>query len=88
MLIQLTYFSMLMTNRTACTATSYSLSKVMATILSLNLLVKSSNFPFSSSEAYNGCRAYTEKKIDLKNSTSNKIIHKSKINLLQLDHHF
>jgi hypothetical protein len=33
------------------------LSSVMATMRSLNLLVKSSNLPFSSSLAYSGCRA-------------------------------
>lgn len=52
-----TYFKMLITSRTACTATSYSLSNVMATIRSLNLLVKSSSLPFNSSEAYKGWRA-------------------------------
>ena len=52
-----THFRMLMTKRTACTATSYSLSSVMATMRSLNLLVKSSNLPFSSSLAYSGCKA-------------------------------
>jgi hypothetical protein len=35
------------------------LSNVMATMRSLNLLVKSSNLPFSSSLAYSGCRACT-----------------------------
>lgn len=45
------YLRMLMTRRTACTATSYSLSSVMATILSLNLLVNNSSLPFNSSEA-------------------------------------
>lgn len=53
------YFKILMTNLTAWTATSYSLSKVIATILSLNLLVKSSNLLFNSSDAYKGCNAYT-----------------------------
>lgn len=55
---------MLMTNFTAWTATSYSLSKVIATILSLNLLVNNSSLPLSSSDAYNGCKAYKIKKID------------------------
>ena len=49
-------FRMEMTSFTASTATSNSLSRVIDTILSLNLLVNSSSFPFSSSLAYSGSR--------------------------------
>uniref|UniRef100_A0A2M4B640 Putative secreted protein n=1 Tax=Anopheles triannulatus TaxID=58253 RepID=A0A2M4B640_9DIPT len=48
---------MLMTSLTACTAASYSLSSVMATIRSLNFDVKSSSLPFSSSFSYSGSSA-------------------------------
>lgn len=46
---KINYFNMLITNLTAWTATSYSLSNVIATILSLNLDVNNSSLPFNSS---------------------------------------
>lgn len=49
-----TNLRMLITSLTACTATSYSLSSVIETILSLNLLVNNSSLLFNSSDAYKG----------------------------------
>lgn len=57
----ITYFRMAITNLTACTATSVSLSSVMDTMRSLNLEVKSSNLPFNSSHSYRGCRAWRQR---------------------------
>lgn len=45
------YLRMLMTSLTAITATSNSLSSVMATMRSLNFDVNNSNLPFRSSDA-------------------------------------
>lgn len=50
----ISYLRMLMTNLTAITATSNSLSNVIATMRSLNFDVNNSNLPLRSSDPYSG----------------------------------